>query len=197
MSVGKLRRAVGAFYCRHRCSGTHPMVAQGIRDVPRGSDPGSCLGPWLHRCWTAICIGHVCLRSVMQAEGIVWEWYGGYTCPTRPGGRQTLLSKNMYQHTQLASEQRTQLNECGKGPWQTGCGSSLGVNAGAGCGEGGRYHMYRRIFGGYIATCRLVRRGRPARSLECDLVTFHRFPPMPIARGRYGLQTLGNRRERI
>jgi len=103
-----------------------------------------------------------------------------------------LLSKNMYQHTQLACEQRTQLNECGKGPWQAGCGSSSGVNAGAGCGEGGRYDMYRRIFGEYIATCRLVRRGRAESSVECDLVTFHRFPPMPIDRGRYGLQTLGN-----
>ena len=78
---GKLRRAVGAFYCRHCCSGTHLMVAQGIRDDLRGSDPRSCLVFQSHTCWAAICIGHACLRSAMQAEGIAWEWYSGHKVP--------------------------------------------------------------------------------------------------------------------
>jgi len=45
-------------------------------------------------------------------------------------------------HAQMVYKQHTRLNERGKSPRQTACTSSLGVNAGAGCGEGGRSHMY-------------------------------------------------------
>lgn len=73
--MGELRRAVGAFYREHRRSGTYPKEAQGIRDVPRGSEPRSCMGSLLDMHSAVDCIAeNLCLVSKCKPT-VVWRGF--------------------------------------------------------------------------------------------------------------------------